>query len=105
MPRPQVLTGRCSYVARTRTPTGVIEVIAGRRVTLGQVFYLWGQPLGARRLAGFRAGRGERVRAFVDGSPWNGPVRTIPLRRHAAIVLELGAYVPPHSSYRFAMGL
>jgi hypothetical protein len=103
--QPHVLTGRCSYEARTRTPTGVIEVVAGSRLGLGQFFDLWGQPLGDRRVAGFRALRGEHVRAYVGGSPWRGAVRAIPLRRHAQIVLELGAYVPPHVTYRFGMGL
>jgi hypothetical protein len=105
MLRPHVLDGVCSYPARTRTSIGVIEVAVGSRLTLGQLFELWGQPLGRRRLAGFRAKQGERVRAFVDGSRWRGPVRSIPLQRHAAIALELGAYVPPHPSFLFGMGL
>jgi hypothetical protein len=103
--RPHVLDGVCSYTARTRTSIGVIEVAVGSKLTLGQFFELWGQPLGSRRLDGFDAKPGERVHAFVDGSPWRGPLRSIPLRRHAAIALELGAYVPPHSTFRFGMGL
>jgi hypothetical protein len=99
--RPHVLDGVCSYAARTRTSIGVIEVA----VVSKQFFGLWDQPLGSRRLAGFRAKQGERVQAFVDGSPWRGPVRSMPLRKHAAIVLELGAHVPPHSTFRFGMGL
>jgi hypothetical protein len=95
----------CSYPARTRTPTGVIEMAAGRTLTLGRFFELWGQPLGADRLAGFHAEGNERVRAYVDGRRRRGDVRQIPLRPHAQIVLELGAYVPPHSAYRFPKGL
>jgi len=103
--RPQVLSGPCTYPARTRTPTGVIEVLAGRRLTLAQFFEVWGQPLALDRLAGFRAARGDRVRAYVGGRLWRKDVRSIPLRRHAEIVLEVGRYVPPHSTYRFGMGL
>ena len=103
--RPNVLIGRCSYAARTRTPIGVIEVAAGARLTLGQFFDIWGQPLDARRLLGFRARGTERVRGYVDGSPWSGAVRAIPLRRHAAITLELGTYVRPHPRFLFGMGL
>jgi hypothetical protein len=99
------VAGPCSYAARTRTPTGVIELAAGRRLTLGRFFELWGQPLGAGRLAGFRASGRERVRAYVDGHRRRGDIRAIPLRRHAEIVLELGAFVPPHPAYRFAKGL
>jgi len=61
--------------------------------------------LGANRLAGFSARHGERVRAYVGGAAWRGAVRDIPLHRHAEIVLELGAYIPPHSTYLFWRGL
>jgi hypothetical protein len=99
------VSGGCSYSARTRDPTGVIEIAAAHRLTLGDFFDIWGQPLGRRRLAGFRARGKDTVRAFVDGSPWNRSARAIPLRRHAEIVLELGVYVPPHAGYRFGNGL
>jgi hypothetical protein len=49
------------------------------------------------RLAGFRGA----VHAWVDGCPWSGPVRKIPLSRHVEIVLEVGGYVPPHSFFLF----
>jgi hypothetical protein len=96
-----VRSGRCSYPARTREPTGVIEVEQGARLTLGQFFDLWGQALSLTRLAGFRG----RVVAFVDGHARPGDPRTIPLTRHAQIVLEVGGYVRPHASYLFRRGL
>ena len=102
---PFITAGACSYPARTREPTGVIEVARGTRVTLGGFFALWGQPLGPRRLAGFRAVGSERVRAWVNGLPWPSELRAIPLRPHDEIVLELGAFVAPHASYRFRKGL
>jgi hypothetical protein len=93
--------GRCSYGVRTREPTGVVEVAAGTRATLGGLFAVWGQPLGRGRMAGFRG----PVRAYVDGRPWHGDPGAIPLVRHAQIVLEVGGFVPPHASYRFPAGL
>jgi hypothetical protein len=96
--------GRCSYPLRTREPTGVIEVEAearGRPRTLGQLFAVWGQPLGPTRLAGFDG----RVRAYVNGRRWTRAAAAIPLRLHAQIVLEIGGYVRPHASYRFPSGL
>jgi hypothetical protein len=100
-----VRAGRCSYPARTLEPTGVIEIESGAGVTLGQLFALWGQPLSAHALGAFRAPRGARVAAYVDGAPWRGDPRAIPLRRHAAIVLEVNGFVAPHPRYRFAPGL
>jgi hypothetical protein len=100
-----VVGGRCSYAARTREPTGVVEVRQGMNLRLGQLFALWGQSLGRSRLGGFTAARGTRVLAFVDGRSHIGDPRLIPLRRHAEIVLEVGGFVPPHTSYRFPKGL
>jgi hypothetical protein len=90
-----VRSARCSYAVRTRHPTGVVEFVRG--TTIGDLFRIWGQPLGADRLAGFRG----PVRAWVGGRRWRKAVAAIPLTRHAQIVIELGAYVPPHASYRF----
>ncbi len=99
------VAGGCSYPARTREPTGVVEVVPGPRMTLGDFFAVWGQPLGRRSVAGFRAVGDERVRAWVDGRAWRGDPRSIPLLRHSEIVLELGRFVPPHITYRFEKGL
>jgi len=99
--RVTVTRARCSYPVRTVDPTGVVEVVAAEHPTLGDLFAVWGQPLGPGRLAGFRARPGDAVAAWVDGRRWRGDVRGIPLRRHAQIVVELGGYVPPHASYLF----
>ncbi|MEA2442272.1 MAG: hypothetical protein QOH76_3696 [Thermoleophilaceae bacterium] len=94
--------GRCWYPLRTREPTGVVEVdTGGPPRTLGQLFAVWGQPLGPRRMARF----GGRVRAYVNGRPWQRHPASIPLHRHVQIVLQVGGYVRPHASYRFPPGL
>jgi hypothetical protein len=100
-----VRRGRCEYPARTSEPTGLIEVDADARLTLGQFFELWGQPLGRKRLLGFRAPRGEQVSAFVNGERLLIDPRSIPLRRHDAIVLEVDGYFPPTRKYLFPKGL
>jgi hypothetical protein len=97
------VSARCSYAARTTTPTGIVEVSAGSRLVLRDLFRLWGQPFGRRRLVGFRSAL--PLLAFVDGRRWRGDPGAIPLRRHAQIVLELDGYVPPHSSFLFPGGL
>jgi hypothetical protein len=87
----------CSYAARTTQPTGVIEFDPAARPTLGDLFDVWGQPLSARGFAGFHG----TVSAWVGGKRWHGDVRSIPLRRHAEIVVEVGGYIPPHTFFLF----
>jgi hypothetical protein len=78
-------------------------VSGGARLTLADLFRLWGQPLARYRLAGFRGS--SELLAFVNGRRWHGDPARIPLGRHAQIVLELGGWVPPHPSYLFEKGL
>ncbi len=103
----RVVSARCAYPIRTLEPTGVVEVDArfASVATVGRLFALWGQELGPRRLAGFAAGAGRQVVAFVDGRRFAGDPRSIPLSPHAQIVLEVGPAVSPHPSYRFPAGL
>ena len=93
--------GRCVYPARTREPTGLIEVDPAVPLRLGDLFAIWGQPLSATRVAGFTAPPGQTVAAFVAGRRWRGDPRTIPLTRQAVLVLEVEGFVAPHSRYRF----
>ena len=93
--------GRCTYPLRTREPTGVVEVARGADLTLGDLFQVWGQPLTRARMGSHRG----RVRAYVNGRPYRGDPRAIPLKPHAQIVLQTGRYVPPHSRYGFPPGL
>lgn len=90
----------CTYAVRTTTPTGVVEFDAAKPLTVGDFFAVWGQRLGPRRLLSFKG----VVRAYVGGKRWRAPVRTIPLRRHAEIVLQVGPYIPPHASFLFGRG-
>jgi hypothetical protein len=100
-----VASGRCSYPARTREPTGVIELARYTQLTLGDFFGVWQKPLGPRRLLGFRTDSDHPVRAYVDGRPYLGSPASIRLRRHAEIVLEIGRHIAPHVSYAFGRSL
>jgi hypothetical protein len=92
--------GRCAYPLRTLEPTGLV-LVTGRRRQLGQLFTVWGQPLDRRRLADFHG----VVRAYLGGRRWRRDPATIPLRRHAEVVLEIDGAVPAHRRYRFPPGL
>jgi hypothetical protein len=88
----------CWYGASTNAPTGVVRLTGA--VTLGDLFRVWGQPLGPHRLLSFRG----TTTAFVAGRRWLGDPRQIWLTRHAQVVLEVGGYVAPHPSYVFPKG-
>ncbi len=88
----------------TLEPTGLVLVAPGARLMLADLFRSWGQPLSSRRVASFSAPPGGQVRVFVDGRRRRGSAAAVPLRPHSEIVLEVGPYVPPHSSYTFPPG-
>jgi hypothetical protein len=92
--------GRCAYPLHTLDPTGTVFVDRTQPRALGDLFAIWGQRLGPRRLQSFPG----RVLAFRNGRAWQGDPRRMPLRRHDQIVLEVGGYVPPHARYLFPEG-
>jgi hypothetical protein len=100
----RITAARCYGDVVTVDPTGLLLARPGERLTVATVFRAWGQPLSSRRIASFRAGPGHSVSAFVGGRRRPGPPGSIPLTRHAEIVLEVGPYVPPHASYTFPPG-
>jgi hypothetical protein len=109
LPPRTLLSGRITAAAcygelTTLEPTGLVLVRPGRRLLLSDLFRAWGQPLSSVRLATFPAPAGTHVVVFVDGRRWRGSPRSVPLSRHAVIVLEVGPHVPPHVSYRFPPG-
>ena len=89
----------CDYPIRTRSPIGVLDVARGRSVTIGDLFRLWGQPLTRHRIATFSSTL--PVRAYVAGRPVRGDATAVRLAPRSQIVIELGAYVPPHRSFIF----
>ena len=100
----RISSASCYGELVTLEPTGVVLVRRGARLRLDDLFRSWGQALSSRRLASFTAPKADQIRAYVDGRRWRGPVARVPLRVHSEIVLEVGAYVPPHAAYTFPPG-
>lgn len=89
--------GRCRLPLSTDEPTGVVALTRPGMV-LGDLFAVWGRPLAADRLAGFRA----PVTVHLDGRRWIADPRSVPLRPYSQIVVQAGTpLVDPHASYRF----
>jgi hypothetical protein len=92
--------GQCIYWLHTHAPDGVIHVESPtqRIYTLGAFFDEWHQPLSATDLAGARG----RVTALVDGKRWSQDPRSIPLRPHAVIQLDVGTPTPAFAPVSWA---
>jgi hypothetical protein len=96
----RIAGARCYGDLVTLEPTGVVLVRPGAPATVADLFHAWGQTLTAHRLLSF----GGRVSVYVDGRPRPGPPGTVPLGRHAEVVVEVGPQVPPHPAYHFPPG-
>jgi hypothetical protein len=92
-------TATCTYPLSTRWPIGVVDVARGARVTIGDLFRLWRQPLNRHRLTSFRSP--STVRAYVGGRLARVDAARVRLTPKAQIVIELGAFVPPHRTFVF----
>jgi hypothetical protein len=79
------------------TEAGGVVHLSRPGMRLGDVFAIWGQPLGADRMLTWTG----PVRAFVDGERVSGDPAAITLSDGEQIVIEIGGYVPPHPSFAF----
>jgi hypothetical protein len=86
---------RCIYWIHTHTPDGFIHVEAplDRSFTLGDFFTVWGKPLSTTTAASASVKKGESEKVWVNGKPFTGDPRSIPLTAHADIVIQVG---PPY---------
>ena len=100
----RIAAARCYGALVTIEPTGVVLLRPGLRLTLGDLFRAWGQPLSAGRAGPFPAARGAAVRVYGSGRRRLGDPATVPLTAHGEIVVEVGPRVPPHAGYTFPPG-
>jgi hypothetical protein len=91
----RVRAARCRARLWTLDPTGVVQLDGA--ATLGDIFSVWGRRLTPAGVLTFRG----TVRVYLSGVRRRGDPRTLVLHDRDEVVLEVGAYVPPHRSYRF----
>jgi hypothetical protein len=90
-----VRSARCRAHTWTTTPTGIVRF--DRAAKLGDLFSVWGMPLGRRQLLSFHGD----VSLFRNGLRVRGDPRAVRLRAGDELVLETGLYIPPHRSFVF----
>ena len=100
---PFVSAGKCFYWLHSHTADGIIHVESpSQRVyTLGNYFDIWNQPLSTTQLGPTHG----QVTAFVDGQPFTGDPRSIPLNTHTLIQLDVGSASPGPQPFTFSAGL
>lgn len=76
----------------THDNSGIIHVESPtvEDFTLGQFFDVWGVRLTPTCIGGLCNSGDNQLRAYVDGKPWTGNPRDIPLKQHEDIVLTYG---------------
>lgn len=100
---PFVSGGSCFSWLHTHDSSGVIHIESPvqRVYTLGNFFDIWGQPLSATQVGPAQGG----VTATVNGSPYTGDPRSIPLDAHNVIQLDVGSTLPAPQPFTFPAGL
>lgn len=96
-----ITTGSCFAWLHVHDATGVVHITTPeeRSFTLGQLFEVWGQPLGP----GAALGYGGSLVVLVNGERVDGDPRAVMLTNLHNIVLELGKppAIPPPALYDF----
>jgi hypothetical protein len=83
----------CYYWLHVHAQDGIIHIESPtvQSYSLGQFFDLWGQPLGAGRVAT----EGGTLTVYVDGTLYTGDPRAILLGSREDIQIDVGTVVPP----------
>ncbi len=92
----------CLYWAHTHTPDGVIHVESPAKDTilLGAFLDIWSvSPVDRTLLNRIQANPPDRV--IVDGKPYTGDYRAIPLLSHSLITFEYGSPDVPQRPFDF----
>ena len=102
---------QCLYWIHTHDASGVIHVeaparAASRQFTLGDAFDVWGLKLDSQHVGTLQVPKDGSLVAFINGKPYTGNPRRIPLNSHDEIVLEItpGAPAQIPTSYTFPAG-
>lgn len=95
------VSGKCYYWLNTRTYDGLVHVQPPTQAsyTLGSFFDLWGLQLSSTQV-GPASGA---LTVLVNGSPYSGDPRAVPLSSHAVIQLNVGTSVA-FQHYTFPAG-
>ncbi len=101
VPNPNNPQAGCLYWIHTHDAEGIVHVESPhvRLFHLGDLFAIWGQPLRANDVAGFKG----PVTIWLNGTRFTGDPKRIPLVAHQQIVIDVGTPVED-PTYAFPPG-
>jgi hypothetical protein len=87
-----IVNNSCVYWLHTHDTSGEIHIEEPRktRLTLGNFFDIWHQPLSRTQAATAHVVFGTQMRVSVDLRPYSGNPRNIVLHPHELITIEVG---------------
>ncbi|GAC1398295.1 MAG: hypothetical protein NVSMB52_11850 [Chloroflexota bacterium] len=93
----------CLYWLHTHDDSGEIHMEAPRprTFTLGNFFDIWGEPLSRTRAASAIVASGSVMHVYVGRSLYTGDPRTVVLRRHTQVTIEVGPPFSPPQPFDF----
>jgi hypothetical protein len=96
---PFVTSGSCFMWLHTHTADGIIHMEAPKQISfvLGEFFDIWGQKLSPTQVGPDKG----KVTALVDGKIYQGNPRSIPLKAHTQIQLEVGTPLVAMETIKF----
>jgi hypothetical protein len=102
-----IVDSQCIYWLHTHDTSGVIhiEAPAARQFTLGTFFDIWRQQLSTTQVLGFTTDAAHSLQFFVDGKPYTGDPRQIPIGPYTRVTIEYGPPFVAPPSYDFPQGL
>ena len=91
----------CLYWFHTHSYDDIVHVEAPAKAifTLGQFFDVWGQPLNAHRVGPAKG----TVVVFENGHRLSGDPRTVPLRAHSDIQIDVGSPVVSFQGFHYTV--
>ncbi|MBL0385683.1 hypothetical protein JJB07_03380 [Tumebacillus sp. ITR2] len=94
----------CLYWLHTHDATGELHIESpiARDFTLGNFFNIWGEQLDATHVMSYT--NGSPLKVYVDGKEFTGDPRTIQLKRHTLVTVEVGPNFVEPAKFDFPSG-
>jgi hypothetical protein len=76
----------------THDTSGIVHIESPiqRTFTLGNFFDVWGVTFSSKNIGGYEASGDKQIRVYLNGKPYTGDPRNLPLTQHDDVVVTYG---------------